>query len=108
MATREPQLRGVQFGNFEVDLRSGELRKAGMKVKLSGQPFQLLTILLERPGEVVTREQLQKRLWPDTFVDADHNLNASINRIREALGDSAESPRFLETFPGGATVSSRR
>ena len=99
MAEREPQLRGVQFGNFEVDLRSGELRKAGMKLKLSGQPFQVLTILLERHGEVVTREELQKRLWPDTFVDADHNLNTSINKIREALGDSAESPRFVETLP---------
>jgi DNA-binding winged helix-turn-helix (wHTH) protein len=99
MAEREPQLRGVQFGNFQVDLRSGELRKAGMKVKLSGQPFQVLTILLERHGEMVTREELQKRLWPDTFVDVDHNLNTSINKIREALGDSAESPRFVETLP---------
>jgi DNA-binding winged helix-turn-helix (wHTH) protein/tetratricopeptide (TPR) repeat protein len=99
MAEREPQLRGLQFGNFEVDLRSGELRKAGMKLKLGGQPFQVLTILLERHGEVVTREELQKRLWPDTFVDADHNLNTSINKIREALGDSAESPRFVETLP---------
>ena len=99
MAERESQLRGVRFGNFEVDLRSGELRKAGMKVKLSGQPFQVLTILLERHGDVVTREELQKRLWPDTFVDVDHNLNASITKIREALGDSAESPRFVETLP---------
>jgi DNA-binding winged helix-turn-helix (wHTH) protein len=99
MAEREPQLRGLQFGNFEVDLRSGELRKAGMKLKLGGQPFQVLTILLEHHGEVVTREELQKRLWPDTFVDADHNLNTSINKIREALGDSAESPRFVETLP---------
>jgi DNA-binding winged helix-turn-helix (wHTH) protein/tetratricopeptide (TPR) repeat protein len=70
-----------------------------MKLKLGGQPFQVLTILLERHGEVVTREELQKRLWPDTFVDADHNLNTSINKIREALGDSAESPRFVETLP---------
>jgi DNA-binding winged helix-turn-helix (wHTH) protein/tetratricopeptide (TPR) repeat protein len=99
MAERESRLRGVRFGNFEVDLRSGELRKAGMKVKLSGQPFQVLTILLERHGDVVTREELQKRLWPDTFVDVDHNLNASITKIREALGDSAESPRFVETLP---------
>jgi DNA-binding winged helix-turn-helix (wHTH) protein/tetratricopeptide (TPR) repeat protein len=99
MAERESQLRGVRFGNFEVDLRSGELRKAGMKVKLSGQPFQVLTILLERHGDVVTREELQKRIWPDTFVDVDHNLNASITKIREALGDSAESPRFVETLP---------
>src|SRR5438105_11179548 len=77
----------------------GELRKDGAKLKLTGQPFQVLTILLEQPGEVVTREQLQKRLWPDTFVDVDHNLNTAINKIREVLGDSAESPRFVETLP---------
>jgi DNA-binding winged helix-turn-helix (wHTH) protein/Tol biopolymer transport system component len=99
MTEEEPQVRPVTFGNFEVDLRSGELRKAGNKLKLSGQPFQVLVILLERPGEVVTREELQKRLWPDTFVDVEHNLNTSINKIREALGDSAESPRFVETVP---------
>jgi Tol biopolymer transport system component/DNA-binding winged helix-turn-helix (wHTH) protein len=89
----------IRFGAFEVDLQSGELRKGAMKLKLSGQPFQVLAILLERPGEVVTREELQKRLWPDTFVDVDHNLNTAINKIREALGDSAESPRFIETLP---------
>src|ERR1700761_4418738 len=99
MAETEPQLRLIRFGNFEVDLRSGELRKAGIKQKFGGQPFEVLTILLERPGEVVTREELQKRLWPDTFVDVDHNLNTAINKIREALGDSAESPRFVETLP---------
>jgi Tol biopolymer transport system component/DNA-binding winged helix-turn-helix (wHTH) protein len=75
------------------------LRKSGLKLKLTGQPFQVLAILLERPGEVVTREELQKRLWPDTFVDVDHNLNTAINKIREVLGDSAESPRFVETLP---------
>jgi Tol biopolymer transport system component/DNA-binding winged helix-turn-helix (wHTH) protein len=89
----------VGFAAFEVDLRAGEVRKSGIKLKLSGQPFQVLTILLERPGDVVTRDDLQKRLWPDTFVDVDHNLNTSINKIREALGDSAESPRFVETLP---------
>jgi len=89
----------VRFGSFEADPRTGELRKAGVKLKLRGQPFQVLAILLERPGEVVTREEIQKRLWPDTFVDADHNLNTAINRIREVLGDSAESPRFVETLP---------
>ncbi len=89
----------VRFGTFEVDVRAGELRKAGVKLKLTGQPFQVLAILLERPGEVVTREELQKRLWPDTFVDVDHNLNTAINKIREVLGDSAESPRFVETLP---------
>ena len=89
----------VRFGAFEVDLRAGELRKDGAKLKLTGQPFQVLTILLEQPGEVVTRDELQKRLWPDTFVDVDHNLNTAINKIREVLGDSAEGPRFVETLP---------
>ena len=98
----------VRFGAFEVDLRAGELRKDGAKLKLTGQPFQVLAILLEQPGEVVTREELQKRLWPDTFVDVDHNLNTAINKIREVLGDSAESPRFVETCRGGAIDLSRR
>ena len=89
----------VRFGSYEVDLPAGELKKCGVKLKLSGQPFQVLAILLEQPGTVVTREELQKRLWPDTFVDVDHNLNTSINKIREALGDSSESPRFVETLP---------
>jgi Tol biopolymer transport system component/DNA-binding winged helix-turn-helix (wHTH) protein len=89
----------IRFGIFEVNLQSGELRKSGLKLKLTGQPFQVLTILLERPGEVVPREELQKRLWPDTFVDIEHNLNAAVNRIREALDDSAENPRFVETLP---------
>jgi DNA-binding winged helix-turn-helix (wHTH) protein len=95
MEDAERQIRLLRFENFEVDLRSGELRKAGVKLKFGGQPFQVLTILLERPGEVLTREELQKRLWPDTFVDVDHNLNTAINKIREVLGDSAESPRFV-------------
>src|SRR5882724_7430884 len=88
-----------RFGTFEVDLRAGELRKNGVRLKLTGQPFQVLAILLERAGEVVTREELQKNLWPDTFVEVEHNLNSAINKIREALGDSAESPRFVETLP---------
>ena len=96
-AVHSPRL--VRFGTFEVDLPAGELRKSGVKLKLTGQPFQVLAILLEHPGEVVTREELQKRLWPDTFVDVDHNLNTAINKIREVLGDSAESPRFVETLP---------
>ena len=96
-AVHSPRL--VRFGTFEVDLQAGELRKSGLKLKISGQPFQVLAILLERHGEVVTRNELQKRLWPDTFVDVDHNLNTSINKIREVLGDSAESPRFVETLP---------
>lgn len=90
----------VRFGTYEMDLRSGELRKNGLKVRLTGQPFQILAILLERPGELVTREELQKRLWPgDMFVDFDSGLNAAVNRVREALGDSAENPRFVETLP---------
>jgi len=89
----------IRFATFEVDLRSEELRKGGVKLRLTGQPFQVLAILLERPGEVVTRDELQKRLWPDTFVDVDHNLNTAINKIREALGDSSENPRFVETLP---------
>src|SRR5882724_4486259 len=90
--------RPVQFGIFEVDLRAGELRRNGSKVKLQEQPFQILTILLAHPGEVVTREELQKKLWPaDIFVDFDHSLNAAIRRLRDALGDSAENPRFVET-----------
>ena len=93
------QVRGrLRFGVFELDLRAGELRKHGLRVRLQEQPFQALATLLEHPGEVVTREDLQKRLWPaDTFVDFDHGLNKTINKIREALGDSAESPRFVET-----------
>lgn len=87
-----------RFGVFEVDLRSGELRRNGMKVRLQEQPLQVLTQLLERPGEVVTREDLRNRLWPaDTFVDFDHSLNAAIRRLRDALGDSAENPTFVET-----------
>jgi TolB-like protein/DNA-binding winged helix-turn-helix (wHTH) protein/Flp pilus assembly protein TadD len=93
------QLRGrYRFGVFELDLRAGELRKHGLRVRLQEQPFQVLAALLEHPGEVVTREEIQKKLWPaDTFVDFDHGLNKTINKIREALGDSAESPRFVET-----------
>jgi TolB-like protein/DNA-binding winged helix-turn-helix (wHTH) protein/Flp pilus assembly protein TadD len=86
------------FGVFEVDLGRGELRKHGLRVRLQAQPFQVLATLLEHAGEVVTREELQTKLWPaDTFVDFDHGLNKAINKIREALGDSAENPRFVET-----------
>jgi DNA-binding winged helix-turn-helix (wHTH) protein len=88
----------VRFGLFEVDLRTGELWRSGRKLKLTGQPFSVLAILLERPGEVITREEVQRRLWPDTFVDVDHNLNTAINKLRETLADSAEKPRFVETL----------
>src|SRR6266446_6779565 len=90
----------VRFATFEVDLRSGELHKQGIKIKLHDQPFQVLTMLLEHPGELVTREQLHQKLWPsDTFVDFDVGLNSAIKRLRDALGDSAESPRYIETLP---------
>jgi len=94
-----PQLRRpIRFGVFELDLRAAELRKNGLRIRLQQQPFQVLAMLLEHPGELVGREEIQKRLWPaDTFVDFDHGLNKAINKIREALGDSAESPRFVET-----------
>ena len=90
----------IRFGIFEVDLASGELRKQGVKIKLQEQPFQALVALIERPREILTREELQKRLWPgDTVVDFDRGLNKAINRVREALGDDADNPRFIETLP---------
>jgi Tol biopolymer transport system component/DNA-binding winged helix-turn-helix (wHTH) protein len=89
----------LTFGLYEVDLQSGELWKAGFRIKLQSQPFKVLAALLERPGQVVTREQLQQRLWgKDTIVDFDHSLGTAINKIREALGDSADNPRFIETL----------
>jgi Tol biopolymer transport system component/DNA-binding winged helix-turn-helix (wHTH) protein len=92
------QARTRRFGVFELDLRAGELRRSGLKVKLQDQPFQVLALLLETPGEIVTRDDLRNRLWPaDTFVDFDHSLNAAIKRLRDALGDSAENPTFVET-----------
>jgi DNA-binding winged helix-turn-helix (wHTH) protein/TolB-like protein len=100
MPASSPADRVVNFGIFEVDLSSGELRKSGKRVKLHDQPFQVLAILLSCPGELVTREDIRKRLWPDdTFVDYDHGLNNAVNRLREALGDTAETPRFIETLP---------
>ena len=90
----------IKFGVFEVDLDAGELRKSGMRQKLGGQPFEVLRLLLEHPEEIVTREELQRHIWPqDTFVDYDLALKKAVNRIREVLGDSAESPRFIETVP---------
>ena len=91
--------RAYRFGVFEFDPAAGELRKQGMKLKLQGQPLVILAMLVERPGDVVTREDLQKRLWDsDTFVDFDHSLNAAIKRLRDALDDSAETPRYVETL----------
>ncbi len=92
--------RVIRFGTFEADLAGHELRKNGVKLRLQEQPFQVLSVLLENPDQVVTREELRQGLWPaDTFVDFDNGLNTAINKIREALGDSAESPRFIETVP---------
>jgi DNA-binding winged helix-turn-helix (wHTH) protein len=82
----------IRFATFEVDVQAQELRKGGLRLKLTGQPFQVLAILLEQPGSVVTREELQKRLWPDTFVDVDHNLNTAVPRLgARALGDAARN-----------------
>jgi DNA-binding winged helix-turn-helix (wHTH) protein len=99
MAMPQNKSKVARFGVFELDLSAGELRKSGVKLRLQEQPFQVLALLLERAGEVVTREELQQKLWPsDTFVDFDHSLNTAINKVREALGDSASSPRYVETL----------
>ena len=93
-----PRTRG--FGVFEADLRAAELRKHGIRIKLQEQPFQILSLLLEHPGEVVTREELRQKLWPaHTFVDFDRSLNKAMTKLRAALGDSADSPRYVETIP---------
>ncbi len=90
----------VRFGVFEVDLKSGELRKSGMKIRLADQPFRILALLLEHPGEVVSRDELRRQLWSSqTFVDFEHSLNAAVKRLREALCDSADNPQFIETLP---------
>jgi DNA-binding winged helix-turn-helix (wHTH) protein len=89
----------ARFGVFEVDFNAGELRKSGVKLRLQGQPFQVLALLLDRAGDVVTRDELRQRLWPsDTFVDFDHSLNTAINKVRDVLGDSASTPRYVETL----------
>ena len=93
-----PVLQTIRFDVFEVDLRAGELRKHGVRIRLQEQPFLILQALLETPGQIVTREELQKRVWPgDTFVDFDHGLHAAVNRLRQALNDAADGPRFVET-----------
>jgi TolB-like protein/Tfp pilus assembly protein PilF len=101
MQSRSPIWPGiVRFGVFEVDVRAGELRKSGAKIRVQEQPFQILVMLLERPDEVVTREELRQKLWPaDTFVDFEHGVNSAVARLRDLLGDSADSPRFIETLP---------
>src|SRR4051812_38498495 len=88
------------FASFELDVRSRELRKGSHRVRLQEQPFEILRLMLERPGDVVTREELAKRLWPEgTFVDFEHSLNAAVKRLRAALGDDADNPKFVETLP---------
>jgi len=96
----EPSPRLIRFGVFELDLHSGELQKQGRKIRLEGQPVQVLICLLENPGQLVTREELHGKLWPaDTFVNFEHGLNAAVKRLRHALNDSADKPRFVETLP---------
>lgn len=100
MPTPAPSRRVLRFDNFELDVRTGELRKHGVKLRLQGQPLQVLAALLKRPGDVVTREELRSLIWSaDTFVDFDHSLHNAIARLREVLGDSAETPRYIETLP---------
>ena len=98
MTETQPSLR-YRFGVFEVDSTTGELRRRGVRVKLHSQPLQVLLLLLERPGEMLTREEICRELWPDgTFVDYEHGVNSAVNRLREALGDKASNPRFVETL----------
>ena len=100
MSAAETAGRKVRFGVFELDPQTGELRKRGLRIPLQEQPFRVLTALVERPGELVTRDALRKKLWPDdTFVDFDQGLGTAIRKIREALGDTADNPRFIETLP---------
>ena len=95
-----PTQETVRFGLFELDLRAAQLTRNGIKIRLPQQPLQLLSVLIESPGEIVTRERLRQRLWPsDVFIDFDHGLNKSIQKLRDALGDSADSPRYIETIP---------
>lgn len=97
MAEGPPTARTVRFATFEADLNTGELRKHGTKIKVQDKPFQILALLLERPGQLVTRDELRERLWADTFVDFDHSLGTAVGKLRQALGDSAQNPQFIET-----------
>lgn len=108
MAVKSP-CRVFRFGPFEADEATGQLRKHGVRVKLHGQPFQILLSLLERPGDLVSREELRQLLWREqTFVDFDHGLNTAVNKLRQALGDSAGKPQYVETIPGKGTGFWRR
>src|ERR1700676_4805696 len=99
VATAHPGRDGFLFRRFELDVRARELRKDGVRLRLQDQPFEVLVMLLEQPGEVLTRDELRRRLWPDgTFVDFEHGLNAAVKRLRAALGDNADRPRFVETL----------
>lgn len=98
MTDPQPALR-FRFGTFETDAATGELRKQGVRIKLNAQPFQVLLMLLSHPGQLLTREEISRELWPDgTFIDFEHGVNSAVNRIREALGDTASNPRFIETL----------
>src|SRR5262249_44840847 len=100
MQSVESVPRTLRFSVFEADLRAAELRKHGVRIKLQDQPFRILSRLLERPGDIVTREELRQELWRDhTFVDFDRSLNKAMAKLRSALGDSAEAPRYIETIP---------
>jgi len=97
MRDKPPTSMRLRFGVFNADVQAGELTKQGKRIRLQEQPFRLLVMLLQKPGEVVTREELRSKLWPQTIVNFDHGLNKAISKIREALGDSSENPRFVET-----------
>ena len=100
MGVSYPDRASIRFGAFELDLQAGVLRKNGIRIRCQEQPLQVLAALAERPGELVTREELRRRVWPgDTFVDFDHALNTAIKKIRAALNDDADSPRYIETVP---------
>src|SRR5262250_959088 len=100
MSSAGPQNGVVRFGPFEANLSTQELQKFGTRLRVPNQSFQVLALLLERPGQLVTREEFRQKLWPsDTFVEYDQGLNAAVNRLRDALGDSAEKPRYIETLP---------
>src|SRR5215471_17210261 len=96
----KPMTQSLRFGTFELDLRARELRKGEGRIRLQDQPFEILRLMLEHPGDIVTRDELRQRLWPEgTFVDFEHSLNAAIKRLRAALGDDADNPQFIETLP---------
>ena len=106
MAANPQPSHRLRFDEFEIDLHSAELWVHGNRTRLQDQPFQVLRVLLERHGEIVTREELKRKLWPaDTFVDFDDGLNTAVKKIRDALGDSAERPRYIETIPRRGTAS---